>query len=54
MYLRYEEYLHAHERSYKITNVKPKSLAEKSGFTASNTFVLALLDFKYIDFEEFI
>ena len=52
--LRYEEYMTALERTYKVIQVVPGSEAEKLGFVEEYDYVVGLTTYQYKDLGEFI
>lgn len=52
--LRYEEYMTALERTYKVIQVVPGSEAEKLGFMEEYDYVVGLTTYQYKDLGEFI
>jgi len=52
--LRYEDYITALERTYKVIQVLPGSEAEKLGFMEEFDYILGLTNYQYKDLGEFI
>lgn len=52
--LRYEEYITALERTYKVIQVLPNSVSEKIGFLENYDYVLGITNYLYKDLNDFI
>lgn len=52
--LRYEEYITALERTYKVIQVVPNSVSEKIGFVENFDYVLGITNYLYKDLNDFI
>lgn len=52
--LRYEEYITALERTYKVIQVLPDSVAEKLGLVEGSDYIIGITNYQYKDLNEFI